>query len=218
MKVKTIYKGPDKSKMKRLACAVSWDTKSITKSADGQITIEGFANTSNKDRVDDIILPKAFVDTLKEYMENPILLFQHDWDKVIGKVIEAKVIDDENAEIKGLWVKAVISGAKDVEDVRTKIKEGSLKTFSIGYNELEADWDKSLEANVVSKVELLEISVVSIPCNPFAKFSASGEEKDGIVVSKDILKELSKALNELDETEEVTAEFLEEVINILAAS
>lgn len=198
---------------------MDWDTKSIKKDASGAITIEGFANTANKDRVDDIVLPSAFAHNLKEYLENPILLFQHDWDKVIGRVIEAKIVDDENASVKGLWVKATISSAKDVDDVRTKIKEGSLKTFSIGYNELEAEWDKDLDANVVSQIELLEISVVSIPCNPFAKFS-SGEddEKSGIVVNNEILEKLAEVLNETDSKENLDADFLKEVLELLAKS
>jgi len=166
------FKKHDPRKYKRLICSVAWDEKSIQKSGDGALTVVGYANTKGKDRVGDVVLPEAFTKTLPMYMENPILLYMHDWDKVAGKVIHAEI--DE----KGLKVKARISGAKDCEDVRTKINEGILSTFSIGYNEIEADWEKDTATNVVSEVELLEISIVSIPCNTEAKFEPVDESKN----------------------------------------
>jgi len=198
---------------KTMICQVEWDTKSVKKDANGQITIEGFANTVDKDRVGDVVLPKAFVETMDEYMENPVLLYQHDWDKVIGKVVEFKIVDDENAPVQGLWVKAIISNAKDVDDVRTKIREGSLKTFSIGYNELDADYENSSDTNVVKKIELLEISVVTIPANPFAKFSAQMDEK-GKAIDGEMIKFLSEAISQLKDAGEVTPDFLMEIIDI----
>lgn len=205
----------DKSSVKVATCSVDWDLKTITKDASGQLTIEGWANTSDKDRVGDVVLPSAFADTMKEFMENPVLLYQHDWDKIIGNIVEFKIVDDENSEKCGLWIKAQISNAKDVEDVKTKIREGSLKTFSIGYNELDADFDKGTDTNVVTKLELLEISVVTIPCNPFAKFGATSEEQkqnDGL--SEEVLSFISEAIKELKDVGEATPEFLKELVEV----
>jgi hypothetical protein len=200
-------------KPKTMICQMDWDTKSIQKNADGQITIEGFANTADKDRVGDVVLPSAFSKTMDEYMDNPVLLYQHDWDKVIGHVVEFKIVDDENETKQGLWVKAVISSAKDVDDVRTKIREGSLKTFSIGYNELDADYDNDTDTNIVKELELLEISVVTIPANPFSKFEAGTDEEKGSVDS-DLIKFLAEAVSELKNATDATPEFLMEVVNI----
>ena len=200
-------------KPKTMICQMEWDTKSIQKNADGQITIEGFANTADKDRVGDVVLPSAFSKTMDEYMDNPVLLYQHDWDKVIGHVVDYKIVDDDNATKRGLWVKAVISSAKDVDDVRTKIREGSLKTFSIGYNELDADYDNDSDTNIVKELELLEISVVTIPANPFSKFEAGVEEEKGSVDS-DLIKFLAEAVSELKNATDATPEFLMEVVNI----
>lgn len=200
--------------MKTMICQIEWDKKTITKDASGRMTIEGFANTTDKDRVGDVVLAAAFKETMKEYMENPVLLYQHDWDKIIGHVVEYKVVDDEDAPRQGLWIKAVISNAKDVDDVRTKIDEGSLKTFSIGYNELIADYDHDSETNYVKKLELLEISVVTIPCNPFAKFSLGSDEEKQMVVSQDLVKFLAEVVSDLKDAKEVTPEFLLEVLSI----
>lgn len=150
--------------MKTLDCVIEFDTKSIQKSADGALIIEGYANTVDKDRVSDVVLPEAFAETLPGYMENPVLLFQHNWDIVIGKILSASI--DE----KGLKIKAYISQAADCDDIRTKVKERILRTFSIGYNELDADFNEATKTNVIKKLELLEISIVTIPANTMATF------------------------------------------------
>lgn len=205
--------------IKKLTCSVDWDIKSVVKDASGNIFIEGWANTVDKDRVGDVVLPSAFEGTMKDYMENPIMLYQHDWDKVAGNIVEFKIVDDENEPVNGLWIKAKVSNAKDVEDVRTKIKEGSLKTFSIGYNEIDSDYDKETNTNIVKELELLEISIVTIPCNPFAKFGVSGEEEkaddcSSFKITPELLSFVSDALKELKDTEEISSEFLSEIIDI----
>jgi len=160
-------KSVDVSKMKTLDFDATWKI-SDTKAADGSCIIEGYANTVDKDRVGDVVLPEAFKNTLETYNKNPVLLFQHNWEKVIGRVSEC-VIDE-----KGLKIKGIISKAKDVEDVRTKINEGILKTLSIGYNEVVSEYDEAKCAKVIKQLELLEISVVTIPANVEASFTVVG--------------------------------------------
>ena len=197
-------------KSKILDCAVDWDSKSIQKSADGTIKISGYANTKDRDRVGDVVLPEAFQKTLKEYKNNPILLYMHDWDKVIGKITNMEIDD------RGLKVYCVISNSKDCEDIRLKIKEGILCTFSIGYNELDADWDKETATNYVKEIELLEISIVSIPCNTAAKFSVVDQEEesneDEKAFTDGALKFMADALSLLDSSEEITGDFLKELM------
>lgn len=202
---------------KKLNCSFEWDKKSLTKDGNGQVTIEGWANTEDQDRVSDVVYANAFSKSLAEYMDNPVILFQHDWDQIIGHATAAKIYDGEDnihpSGKKGLWIKAVISGASDCESVRTKINEGSLKTFSIGYNEIDADYDKNTEINYVHNLELLEISVVTIPCNQHAKFSTTeGEVKHQ--VSEGLLKFLCESINELDKSEDLDIKFLKELIKL----
>ena len=210
MKTKNLNKKNPKD-YKRLICSASWDTKTIQKSADGALTIVGYANTRDKDRVSDVVLPEAFTKTLPEYMDNPIILYMHDWDKVCGKAVSAEI--DE----KGLKVKVKISGAKDCADVRTKISEGMLSTFSIGYNEIEADWDKGTATNIVSEVELLEISIVSIPCNTGAKFTpVVEEEKDDEGEPKSAPKQVKMADDVVVEVDDNFYNFFIEKANTAA--
>ena len=140
------------------------------KSVDSQKRIvEGWANTRYPDRVNDIVDPKAFEETLAVYMANPVVLAQHDQDKLpVGKTIEAKITPD------GLFVRVEIApkGASQLSDeVWNLIEFGALKAFSIGYIPVEVEFDDSGMYAVLTKLELMEISVVSVPANRESLFS-----------------------------------------------
>lgn len=145
---------------------------SVTKDGTGTTYIEGYANTVTKDRVGDSVLPKAFSKSLPEYQKNPVLLYQHNWDMPIGSVPVLKI--DEH----GLWIRGKVSNASDVSDIKTKIQDGTLRTLSIGYNELDSEYDETTKTKIVKELELLEISVVTIPANTEAIFRPV-EQVDG---------------------------------------
>lgn len=165
-KIKTSGKVPGKM--------VSFEMKVTqqTKDANGDLYIEGYANTVDKDRVGDVILPIAFQKSLPTYLDNPVLLYQHNWENIIGKVVHAEITE------KGLFIKAVISNADDCKDVRLKIREGILCTLSIGYNEVDSSYNNATETRVVKELDLLEISVVTIPANTQSKFKPVEAAKD----------------------------------------
>ena len=126
-----------------------------------QRTIEGWASTPDLDRYNEITDPQAFKSSLKTFMKNPVLFFGHEsWNLPIGKVLSAKIKDG------GLWVKAKISEGED--KVWGLIKEEILQTFSFGYRLLKSEKDEKSGVLTIRDLELLEISVVSIPANPAA--------------------------------------------------
>lgn len=137
-----------------------------TKDASEECIIEGFANTSDKDRVGDVVLPSAFEKSLPTYLSNPVLLANHDWNDPCGMVMDAEVQD------KGLFIRAKISATRP--DIKTLIREGVLRTFSIGYNELDADMDEATQTKFIKSLELLEISIVTVPANAMALFREVG--------------------------------------------
>jgi HK97 family phage prohead protease len=183
----SVRKNVDPAKAKFLDCEAVFKILE-QKSADGSLMIEGYANTVDKDRVGDVVLPKSFEKSIGMYMDNPVLLYQHNWDSIIGSVCEYQITD------KGLYIKAKISNAKDVEDIRTKIREGTLRTLSIGYNEVESDYDEQTKTKVVKELDLLEISVVTIPANPQSKFKPvevdAGSEGEGKSLVKEKLEKV----------------------------
>jgi HK97 family phage prohead protease len=131
-----------------------------------ELKIAGYASTNSIDRASDKILSTAWTrGGLKNFQNNPILLFNHNYDKPIGRVVEVET------DSKGLRIKGVIS--KSAGDVYNLVKEGVLSTFSVGFLIKDADYDKSADGLIVKDAELLEVSVVSVPCNQDATFSVA---------------------------------------------
>ena len=140
--------------------------KSIEEDREGELKIAGYASTNAMDRSSDRILSTAWTKGgLNNFQNNPILLFNHNYDKPIGKVVE--IVTDNT----GLKIKGIIS--KSAGDVYNLVKEGVLSTFSVGFLIKDAEYDKSVDGLVVKDAELLEVSVVSIPCNQTATFSVA---------------------------------------------
>lgn len=152
------------SKMKKIFKLDS-SIKSIEE-GETELKIAGYASTNAMDRSADRILSTAWTKGgLNNFKSNPILLFNHNYDKPIGKVVEVET------DGRGLKIKGIIS--KSAGDVYNLVKEGVLSTFSVGFLIKDADYDKSVDGLVVKDAELLEISVVSVPCNQDATFSVA---------------------------------------------
>lgn len=134
---------------------------------DSPLIIEGSASTNDMDRMRDIIDPKAWKkrDALKAYQANPIILAYHRHDKPIGRATEVRATDN------GLSIKAQIS--KSASEVYSLIQEGILKAFSVGFIAKDLDYDPDEDIFNIKDVELVEVSVVSVPANPYTTFSVS---------------------------------------------
>jgi HK97 family phage prohead protease/HK97 family phage major capsid protein len=130
------------------------------------LRVAGYANTSDKDRSGDIIPANAWAKGVENYRKNPVLLYQHDHSKPIGRI--EKIAVDK----KGIFVEAYISeAAEKLHGVQTLIKDGALKSFSVGFMIKDAKYDRSNDVTMITDVELHEISVVSVPCNQESLFS-----------------------------------------------
>ena len=143
------------------------ETKSVQALEDWAVEISWYASTKDKDRWWDIVEPKAFQSALERYMTNPIVLLQHKADKPIWIVEEADIDDN------WLFIKAKIS--QNTDWVIDLIKNWVLRAFSIWYSIKDyetdvrelADWTYDM-TNIIKDLELYEISVVSVPMNPYA--------------------------------------------------
>jgi len=128
------------------------------------IYIEGYASTMDTDRVGDVIPPQVWKRGMDNYLKNPIILAFHDHEDPIGRMVEHKV------DSKGLWIKARISAAAEYFGL---IKDGVLTAFSVGFRVKDAAYDAASEIFTVKELELIEISVVSVPANQNTLFSLS---------------------------------------------
>ena len=124
------------------------------------VVIEGFASTGDEDRYGEKFISGSWKNAINQFMStNPVLLMDHnqDIDSVVGRVLELR----EDAGAK-LYMKALISNAPGLKDLRYKIKEGFINSVSVAGRWL-------YEGKSIKEVtDLFEISLVAIPANPFA--------------------------------------------------
>lgn len=140
----------------------------------GVVKISGYANNKGiADRYGDIPTPfnRSFVYELEEYRRNPVLLLDHEAEvkKLCGTVTEIR--EDE----RGLYFEAVLSNSDlpEVKHARTLIKEGYLKTVSIGGIWLYEDLENPAHLTLA---KIFEISLVAIPADTYATFEQVKEE------------------------------------------
>ena len=140
--------------------------KSLGDTDDGGCEIKGSASTNALDRAGDIIERDAWTKGgLENFKTNPIILFNHNYDKPIGRATNLKVTDN------GLEISAKIS--KAAGDVTQLIKDGVLGAFSVGFKVKDADYMTETDGYKIKDAELFEVSVVSLPCNQGATFGLS---------------------------------------------
>ena len=139
--------------------------KTLGEDDDGSVNIKGYASTNASDRAGDVIDHQAWTKNggLDNFKGNPIILFNHDYNKPIGRATSLEV--NEN----GLELGARIS--KSAGDVKELIKDGVLGAFSVGFRVKDADYIKETDGYMIKDAELFEVSVVSVPCNQAAMFS-----------------------------------------------
>jgi HK97 family phage prohead protease/HK97 family phage major capsid protein len=158
-----------------------------------QLKIVGYASTADTDRVGDVIVPDAWTKGgLDNFKKNPIILFNHNYSMPIGKAIELEV------DSVGLKITCVIS--KSAGDTYGLIKDGVLQTFSVGFMIKDADYNQTTDGYIIRDAELLEVSVVTVPCNQAATFSISKSMQNA-----EELAEFNKEVNALKGQEDDTA-------------
>ena len=134
--------------------------------------VEGYASVfGNVDSYGTTIANGAFQSTLADGLSKVKVLWNHDWDNPIGKVLEAR--EDSN----GLFVKCQFSlGVEKAKEVFTLIKDQVIDSFSIGFNIL--DYEITNDQYVIKSVELWDVSPVTFPANREAKITACRSIKE----------------------------------------
>jgi len=144
------------------------------------VFIEGYASTNDIDRAGDVVSASVWEGGMKNYLKNPIILANHDYDDPIGRMVDYKI------DSKGLWIKARISAAAEIFNL---VKDGVVTAFSIGFKIVDAEYNSAAEIFMIKDIELIEISVVSVPCN------------------QNTLFDLSKAFDNVDDYSKFKAQF-----------
>ena len=128
---------------------------------------EGFASTfGNKDRQNDIIVKGAFAETIKG-RNTALMLKNHDPRNVIGKWVSFKETDH------GLMVKGELTpGHTEAMNTYASLKHGAMSGLSIGFQIPDGGSKVEDEVRTISKIKLIEVSIVSMPANEMAQVTA----------------------------------------------
>lgn len=134
------------------------------------IVIEGLANAATVDRANELISPKAW--EMDNFKKNPIVLFNHGHDPQFGYMPVGYAMD-VRATDEGLYTKIKLSNSntEKIRAVRDLVEEGVLKTFSVGFEPLDGVKSDRGDHKVITKAQLIEISIVPIPMNQDSTFS-----------------------------------------------
>lgn len=138
---------------------ISGATLSDATLGDRQIRV--IASTATPDRVKDQMIAAGCI--LDNYARNPIVLAQHDPDHPIGTA-KASIAGDH---IEALITFAPLGASRKADEYCALAKAGVINTVSIGYEPIEAEPLKG-GGYAIKSWELLELSLVSVPCNPEA--------------------------------------------------
>ncbi len=188
----------------------------------GKWIIEGHATTADLDVDDGYITEEALKGAENDLLKYSTLLYNHDRNAELGKVLETKYIPEERA----LWIKAMIS--KTAPDIWKKVQEGVLNKFSINGRALE--WTDTVikgmdkVVTVIQSLTLFEASLVTVPADASAKTLAWYVERSikhknpkEDISMKEKKKELSRETKDIGrdkERVEALVSSIEEALNV----
>mgnify|MGYP002682465111 CR=1 FL=1 len=130
------------------------------------LQVEGWASTEQVDRSQEVIHTSFFRDSLETFKANPQLWWQHWcpvglWDEV------------ELREGQGLYVRGRMIAVSEAEEpCMALVEEGIVRSMSVGFNlskpRPECGYAEDGVWHWTEGGDLMEVSLVSIPCNPGA--------------------------------------------------
>jgi len=151
-------------------------------------TFSGYASVFGQvDQGRDIVVRGAFSDSLAKWRDKgklPKMFYHHDTRRTIGRWTEMKEDD------YGLFVAGRLTeGVQDADEAYALLKDGAIDGLSIGYRTLEDTYDRDMEIRKLEKVDLMEVSIVSLPMLESAEVTGVKSFEGAI----DALKSLSDA-------------------------
>jgi len=126
---------------------------------------EGYGSTfgGEPDAYGDVIAAGAYADSLAAHQAKgtmPKLFWQHNADEPIGKWLEAKE-DDHGLLMRGKLNMSVQRG----REAHALLKDGDIDGLSIGYRVKKYSIDAESGVWTLEKLDLIEVSVVSVGAN-----------------------------------------------------
>ena len=160
----------------------------FTKNVDVETrTVNAIVSTENIDRDNEIVSMTAFEKSINDYlMLNPIVLGFHKYDgPPVGRCLDLKIVDDT--------LQAKIQFSEQANDIWELYRDGYMRAFSIGFLVNDYEYVPNEKGNgqirKITDLELLEISVVSVPANRQALVLA---KQKGLLGAKEALENIEE--------------------------
>lgn len=139
-------------------------------------------STGDEDRHGTRIMPEGL--DYSDFMNNPVVLFNHDYDKIVGRCIKV--------EVKGGRVIAEMEFDDEnpfAMEKKGQVERGFLNATSIGFIVKGWTMDEENDQFIITESELVEFSIVSVPSN-----------RNALVLSRDLkdLEEIKAGYQRLD--------------------
>jgi len=133
-----------------------------------QWVVEGWATSTAETYNQTEITEEALEDAVENLNDYRTVFFNHKHDKPIGHI-------DMETYLNGkMWVKIVIS--KSEPEIWRQVRDGILTGFSIGFWPLESEpahlEELDVQGRLITRMRIIEVSLVSIPANPDCRITA----------------------------------------------
>lgn len=154
------------------------------KFAQDAATFSGYASVfGSVDSYGDTIVKGAFKDTIKNRTRPPLMLFGHNPGRPIGIWTELRE-DDSGLLVSGEFT----PNHTDAANIRASMKHGAVDGLSIGFRiPTGGAEDTDSGGRLISKIDLVEISVVAMPAEKNARVDTSTVKSEigGIVTIRE---------------------------------
>ena len=168
----------------------SFEVLEIKEVSDDLREFKALITTDQVDREGDVVIPLGV--RIKDFLDNPIILHNHNKNEEVGRVMSIKPTRDGKAlEVHG---KLLPKGSDpDADRTWEKVKHGVLNAISIGFGNAVFRYPskKDIETfgqkvkRVIFRSDLYEISLVAVPANPGAKiFERKDLNKEEIIIEE----------------------------------
>lgn len=154
-------------------CQIAWEERGqrnagpiIHKTSTKQLGLPGMEfvlSDATVDRYGDIIEVNGW--SLTNFKKNPIALFNHNPNMVIGTWKNLRV---QNAALRGDLSLAPEGTSPRIDEIRRLIDAGILKAVSVGFKPIKDEPIENSFGTRYTEAELVETSVVAVPANPNA--------------------------------------------------
>lgn len=146
-----------------------------------KLFVAGIANAYEVDRMNEVIDPIGLMGD--NYLKNPILLYQHNHSWPVGNLTMLKPENDGVHFEAWIGDPAAADLTEDQIKVRSLVAQRVLRACSIGFIPHQIrmptynDMGEMVDPAKIEKWEMLENSVVAVPCNAGSIFDAKKEPR-----------------------------------------